>query len=173
MHKDKAMGMAKFGVDGTGDYSVSMNVYVSIPSAANGEAHYNTRLGLTFFDEATENSTSYVYVYRANGQVIIRNINASNNLYYDAGSGATRDYFGYGKGNNNLTSGTQNFKLEIKKVGTTISAYLNDKLLESFTVSETIDLTPTILSFSGDDWNKKVMVKYSNIVVKTGTQVTA
>lgn len=168
-NNSEKVGLAHFNVDPTGDYSISTKIWVSVASTAdnNTNSNLNSRIGLTFYNA---DGTSYIYQYRIGSAVILRNINSQADLYKDQSSASTRKYWWRDRANeNNLSVGCQEFTMTIVKKGTTIKFYLNDNLLE--TVEDvTVNYVPSIFSFT-DYSTGSVTVKYSNIVIKTGSDV--
>ena len=163
MNSSKKLGLAKFGVDGTADYSVSAKITLSTPGTESWITdESNTRVGLAFYGEG-EGANSYIYSYRAGNTVFIRNTNGANELYNDTTDDGRKSFWDVRR--DYLSDGTTEFTMKVEKIGTAISVYVNDKLLETLTVAEGANLVPAIFSYTFENKDNVVTVTYSNIIV--------
>ena len=172
--KKSADGFAKFNVDGAKDYTIRLTATFSKAIAydngqsAGGDEGHNNRIGVTFY--GGENGTSYNFALSMVWRNAVRIINESGkNLYNDT------DYT-LSNGNNARTSfysvrdkfakmGDTKVDITMKKVGNTISVYLNDYKLETITVAEGANLIPAILSYDLQDSTSPMAITYSNMFV--------
>ncbi|MBQ7879869.1 MAG: InlB B-repeat-containing protein [Clostridia bacterium] len=173
------VGLAKFNVDGTKDYAISMSVAFSEaagPGYDNGTdgQNKNNRVGVSFYGEG---ATSYNYGYSMIWYNAVRMINTSEkSLYNDTdytvnGSSARKSF--YSEREQFTQNGAMGFELTMKKVGNTITVSINNYTLETLTVADGANLVPCLFSYNLKNTQTPVTVTYSNIAVKTGTEVTA
>ena len=169
MNSSKKLGLAKFNVDGTKDYEVSTKISLSTPGAETWiPDESNTRVGLAFYGEG-EGANSYIYSYRAGNTVFIRNTNGANELYSDTTDDGRRSF--WNERRDYLSDGTTEFTMKLKKLGASISVYINGKLLETLTVESGANLVPAIFSYTFEGVDGKVTVTYSNISVNVCTDI--
>ena len=178
--KKNADGFAKFDVDGTKDYTIRFTAsffdkdgnpataapgYDDATAKANGK---NNRVGVTFFDET--NSTYYNYGYSMMWYNAVRIINTSEKSMYNdsdyklADDSSARASF-YGVRDKFTAKNDTQVNIMMKKVGNTISLYINNYLLETLTVADGANVIPAILSYDLQDSTNPITVSYSNVVI--------
>ena len=181
-------GLAYFKVSAGEDFYISMDVTLSGNPATAAQASNqgaDMRVGLAYVNASNEN---YRFLFRGTQCALIY-YDKSTSLY-DMRSGSSfaetttgEVTYVYGKTNStpktpmlvlqntSAINSSKNITLAYKKVGDTLSVWLNGELWTTKTLEANFQGVPALFAYSLDGTSRNHT--YSNIVIKTGAEVNA
>lgn len=182
-------GLAYFKVTAGADFDISMDIKLSgnpatvVQAAGDGA---DMRVGLAYINKET--NENYRYLFRGTKCALIDYAKSTElyemragssfaesagNVLYILGSSNSKPSSGAYVALKNTASinGSATIKLAYKKVGNQMSVYINGELVKTCEIEANFAGVPALLSYSLD--NKTRNHTYSNIVIKTGTEIPA